>query len=90
MDIETGDARPIQQRMRRMPFVLRQEVTRQLHAMQETGVIQPSKSPWESPVVLVRKRDGLHRFCVDDRRLNAVTKPDTYPVPRIEDLLDQL
>ena len=90
MDIETGDARPIKQRMRRMPFALRQEVTRQLRAMQETGVIQPSKSPWASPVVLVRKRDGSHRFCVDYRRLNAVTKPDTYPLPRIEDLLDQL
>ena len=65
-------------------------VARQLDQMQKQGVIQPSRSPWASPVVLVRKRDGSHRFCVDYRGLNSVTKPDSYPLPRIEDLLDQL
>ena len=73
-----------------MPFAVRQEVATQLKKMQKNGVIQPSKSPWASPVVLVRKRDGSHRFCVDYRGLNAVTKADTFPLPRIEDLLDQL
>ena len=58
--------------------------------MQESGVIQPSKSPWSSPVVMVRKRDETHRFCVDYRKLNAVTKADTFPLPHIDDLLDQL
>ena len=58
--------------------------------MQSRGVIEPSRSPWASPVVLVRKRDGTHRFCVDYRALNAVTKPDSFPLPRIDDLLDQL
>ena len=90
MHVDTGDTHPIKQRVRRMPFALRQEVARQLHNMQESGVIQPSNSPWASLVVLVRKRDGSHRFCVDYRRLNAVTKPDTCPLPRVEDLLDQL
>ena len=90
MEIDTGDAPPKKQRPRRMPFAVRQEVSKQLKRMQDAQVIQPSKSPWASPVVLVRKRDGTHRFCIDYRELNSVTKPDTYPLPRIEDLLDQL
>ena len=90
MEIDTGNACPKKQPARRMPFAVRQEVATQLKKMQKNGVIQPSKSPWASPVVLVRKRDGSHRFCVDYRGLNAVTKADTFPLPRIEDLLDQL
>ena len=90
MEIETGDARPIRQHPRRMPYSDREEVARQLKKMQEMSVIQPSKSPWSSPVVLVRKKDGSHRFCVDYRKLNSVTKADNYPLPRIDDLLDQL
>ena len=53
-------------------------------------MIEPSNSPWASPVVLVCKRDGSYRFCVDYCAVNAVTKPDTFPLPRINDLLDQL
>ena len=62
----------------------------QLMRMQEQGVIQPSSSPWASPIVLVRKKDGTLRICVDYRHLNSVTKSDTFPLPRIDDLLDQL
>lgn len=90
MRIDTGDAEPKSQPPRRMPFGARQEVARQLRKMQESGVIQPSSSPWASPVVLVRKKDGSLRFCIDYRNLNAVTKADTFPLPRIDDLLDQL
>jgi len=79
MEIDTGDACPKKQPARRMPFAVRQEVATQLKKMQKNGVIQPSKSPWASPVVLVRKRDGSHRFCVDYRGLNAVTKADPFP-----------
>ena len=60
LEIETGDATPCKQRPRRMPFTVREEVSRQLHKMQETGIIQPSSSPWSSPIVLVRKRDDTH------------------------------
>ena len=73
-----------------MPFTVQQEVARQLKMMQETGVIQLSNSLRASPVVLVRKKDGTHRFCVDYRELISVTRADTFPLSRIDDLLDQL
>ena len=78
MEIETGDARPIRQHPRRMPYSAREEVARQLKKIQKMSVIQPSKSPWSSPVVLVRKKDGTHRFCIDYHKLNSVTKADTF------------
>ena len=87
MDIETGDARPIRQHPRRMPYSAREEVARQLKKMQEMSVIQPSKSPWSSPVVLARKKNGSQRFCVDYHKLNSVIKADTFPLPRIDNLL---
>ena len=58
--------------------------------MEQQGVIQPSSSPWASPVVLVPKKNGTHRFCIDYRRLNSITKKDVYPLPRIDDILDTL
>ncbi len=90
MEILTGDATPRKVPARKMPFAVRQEVARQLRSMQDAGVIQPSCSPWASPVVMVRKKDGTHRFCVDYRELNSVTKADTFPLPQIDDLLDQI
>ena len=82
LKIDTGDSRPKRQPLCRMPFAARQVITRQLDCMQKEGVIQPSKSLWSSLVVLVRKKDGTHKFCVDYRGLNSI-KIDTFPIPRI-------
>ena len=58
--------------------------------MREQGVIEPSASPWSSPIVLVNKKDGTTRFCVDYRRLNNVTHKDSYPLPRIDDTIEAM
>ena len=58
--------------------------------MQQRGVVQPLASAWASPIVIVPKKDGTSRFCVDFRRVNAVTKKDVYPLPRTDDILDTL
>ena len=88
--IATGSAHPIKQPPRRLPDVLAKEVDKQVQGMLNNEVITPSSSPWSSPVVLVRKKDGTTRFCVDYRRLNAVTINDAYPLPRIDDSFDHL
>ena len=68
----------------------KQQLKGLLQEMLANDVIQPSNSPWASPIVLVTKSDGSMRFCVDYRKLNAATRKDAYPLPRIDDTLDNL
>ena len=89
-NIETGDAPLVRQPSCRIPAAQQEEVKQLLKEMETKGIIQPSKSPWASPVVLVRKKDGSMRFCVDYRKLNAVTHKDAYILPRIDDTLQAL
>lgn len=88
--IDTGNAIPIRQTPRRLPLAKQQEAELLIKKMERDGVIEKSSSPWSSPVVLVLKKDGSMRFCVDYRKLNDVTKKDSYPLPRIDDTLDTL
>ena len=88
--IDTGAALPIRQRARRLPVRQRGEEATQIKDMTARGVITPSESPWASPVVLVKKKDGSTRFCVDFRKLNDVTVKDAFPLPRIDDSLERL
>ena len=85
-DIDTGDARPIKQSPRRPPLAAREAEDEILDEMLATGVIEP----WASPVCLVKKKDGTFGFCIDYRRVNAVSKKDAYPIADIQDALDNL
>jgi len=89
-DIDTGDAFPIKQSPRRPPFAAQEAEDAILDEMLQTGVIEPSNSPWSSPVCMVKKKDDTYRFCIDYRRLNDVTKKDAFPVPDVKDALDSL
>ncbi|GFV48671.1 transposon Tf2-6 polyprotein [Trichonephila clavipes] len=88
--IFTGDHAPINQRAYRVSPTERRIIHEEVQKMLDEGIVQPSESPWSSPVVLVRKKDGSWHFCVDYRKLNSVTKKDVYPLPRIDDTLDCL
>ena len=81
---------PLRQPYRRQSPAVRREEMTQVQQMLSSNVIRPSNSPWASPVVMVRKKDGSLRFCVDFRQLNAATIKDAHPLPRIDDLLDAL
>ena len=81
---------PLRQPYRRQNPKVRREEMAQVQQMLSNNVIHPSNSPWASPVVMVRKKDGSLRFCVDFRQLNAATVKDAHPLPRIDDLLDAL
>ena len=83
-------ARPVSKAPYRMAPLELAEVKRQIEELMQKQFIRPSASPWGAPVLLVKKKDGKLRLCVDYRELNKLTVKNKYPLPRIDDLLDQL
>ena len=84
------DATPIKQRYFPCNPKKQEAINREVEKMLEAGVIEPSQSPWSSPIVIVPKKSGETRFCVDFRKVNAVTIRDSYPLPYISHILDKL
>ncbi len=88
--IETGAVHPVRLLPYRLPQAYRAEVEQELQEKLAQDIIEASHSEWAAPIVLVNKKDGGLRLCVDYRRLNGVSVSDAYPMPRIEDMFDQL
>lgn len=88
--IDVGNSAPIKKRWYRTSQGEREFIAQEIQRMLQQGLIEKAKGPWAFPVVLVRKKNGKLRFCVDYRPLNKVTKRDEYPLPRIDDMLDSL
>ncbi|CAF1339298.1 unnamed protein product, partial [Rotaria sp. Silwood1] len=88
--IDTGTHRPVHTPPYRKSNKDQETLRKETDKLLKNGIIEHSTSPWSSPVVLVKKKDGTTRFCVDYRRLNQITTKDAFPLPRIDDIYDQL
>lgn len=88
--IDTGDAQPIRQRYYRMSPEKQRILLEQVDEMLALDVVEPCESAWSSPVLIVNKKNGQPRFCLDSRKLNSVTKRDAYSLPYVAEILDSL
>lgn len=88
--IDTGDSPPIKQRYYPVSPYMQRIINQEIDDMLASGVIEPSKSAWSSPVVMVKKSSGDYRFCIDFRKVNMVTRRDAYPLPYVSHILDRL
>ncbi|KAL0153953.1 hypothetical protein M9458_050710 [Cirrhinus mrigala] len=89
-DIDVGDANPIKQHPYRLNPRKREVMQAEVDYLLRHGMAVPSQSPWSSPCLLVPKPDSTFRFCTDYRKVNNITKPDSFPLPRIEDCVDKV
>jgi hypothetical protein len=89
IDLKSG-TEPIARTPYRMSNLKLQELKMQLKELLDLGLIRPSVSPWGAPVIFIRKKDGSWRLCIDYRQLNQATIKNQYPLPRIDDLFDQM
>lgn len=89
-DIDVNDHPPIKQHAYRVNPVKRAAMLSEVEYLVDHGLAEPSSSPWSSPCILVPKPDNTFRFCTDFRKVNAITKPDSFPLPRMEDCVDRV
>ncbi|XP_021346951.1 uncharacterized protein LOC110446237 [Mizuhopecten yessoensis] len=89
-DIVTTTTEPVHVKPYPLPFNTKEVIKKEVDKMLEMGVIEPSSSPYSAPVVIVKKKDGTNRFCIDFRRLNRVTVFDAEPMPNTEDIFSRL
>ena len=88
--IVTRAAKPVRLPPYRLSHAYRETVQKELKEMLAKGIMEPSTSQWAAPIILVPKKDGSLRLCVDCRRLNGITQSDAYPMPRVDELIDRL
>ncbi len=89
-DVRVPSGTVVRQRPYRVPEARRHAIEEEIQEMLKLGVIEPSCRPWSSPIVMVPKPDGTVRFCNDFRRVNEVSEFDSYPMPRVDELIDRL
>ena len=89
-DVDVGDAIPVKQHPYRLNPMKQKYLKEEIKYLLENDFIEPSKSSWSSPCILVPKSDGSYRMCTDYRKVNTITKTDTFPIPRMDDCIDKV
>ncbi len=90
IELKEGHGRPLKCPPRRVAPGRKEMIEQEIEKMLKNDIISPSSGPWASPIVLVTKKDGTTRFCVNYKKLNKATKLDAYPLPKIDDCIDSL